>query len=44
MKKLFEGIHIKLAYLICQHSEEQIYYIGTGEVLPPPLTAEEEQY
>jgi len=43
--KLILRIHyIKLLKLIKLYDEESIFYIGGSEVLPPPLTSEEENY
>ena len=44
MKCLLSTLYEKLLRLICtQQNDEQVYFIGMGEYLPPPLTKEEEQ-
>ena len=37
-------LHIKLLKALKLFKEEEVYYIGGSEVLPPPLDKEEESY
>lgn len=41
---LSEKVNLMLVWMMKKlHLQEEVYYIGSSETLPPPLTPEEEQ-
>lgn len=44
MNRLFKRMYAKLAYLFYHCSNDEfVYFVGNGEMLPPPLSVKEEQ-
>ena len=42
--KLSEKVNLFLAWMVKKlHLQEEVYYVGSSETLPPPLKPEEEQ-